>query len=242
MIAKCLRESGEPHYRIAGRDHWFHPHFNVSDEAALREGVGLILYEAYIEPQIEPVEVRAKLGETILDLGGNIGTRAMQFADAVGTSGHVYAFEPVMYLPLEKNARENGYADRVTVERLAVGDKAAPVVFRVHSNCIDSRIRPPSGADAETVAEVHAEVVTLDQWANDKGIEKVDLIKIDIEGAEEMALRGGERLIRRCRPRFTISSYHTDPEGDKQHPKLVSLLKSWDYYVEEREHHHIFAW
>ncbi len=244
MIRQCLRDgaSGDPFYRIAGRDHYFHPHFAITDEAQLREGVELILREAYLEAEDEPPEVQARPGNIVLDLGGNIGTRAMQFAHAVRPGGRVYAFEPVIYAALEKNANANVLADAITVERLAVGDTPGALTFAVRNNCIDSRIGSDRDAREDAIANVEAEVVTLDGWSERRNVDRVDLIKIDIEGAEEMALRGGEQLIRQHRPRLTISSYHTDPAGDKQHPKLVALLKDWGYHVVEREQHHIFAW
>ena len=244
MIGHCLREpaDGDAFYRIAGRDHHFHPHFAITDEAQLRQGVELILREAYLEAEDEPPEVRARRGDVVLDLGGNIGTRAMQFAAAVKPGGRVYAFEPVIYAALEKNAKANGFGDAIRVERLAVGDTEGTITFAVRNNCIDSRIGSDRDAREDAIAHVEAEVVTLDGWAERRGIERVDLVKIDIEGAEEMALRGGERVIRQHRPRLTISSYHTDPAGDKQHPKLVALLKEWGYHVVERDAHHIFAW
>ena len=65
---------------------------------------------------------------------------------------------------------------------------------------------------------------------------------MDIEGAEELAIRGAEEVIRRFRPRWSISSYHHDMTGDRQHPKLIALLKAAGYKIHDINYFHIFAY
>jgi len=84
-------------------------------------------------------------------------------------------------------------------------------------------------------------MTTVDRFVEERGLAQVDFIKCDIEGAEELAIRGAEKTIERFRPKWTISSYHTDPSGDAQHPKLVSLLTELGYTVRTVGGHHIYA-
>ena len=251
MLSRCLREptGGEPYYRVGGRTYYFHPGFDV-DETGLREGVELVLREAYLDDDADPSEVRPRPGETVLDLGGNIGTLAMRYAQAVGGRGRVYSFEPVVPGPLRRNLKAN-FVGNVTVVEKAVGDAPGRIEFAVHDNCIDSRHDAADTAEQPVVARVEVEVVRLDDWCAAEGVTP-DVVKLDVEGAEEPALRGGERTLRERRPRLTIASYHLDAAGDPQHPKLARLLRKWGYTVRERPGgtdadgnrvgEHIWAW
>ena len=85
-------------------------------------------------------------------------------------------------------------------------------------------------------------MTTLDAFVEERSVDRVDVVKLDVEGAEELVLRGSKRVIDQFRPKLTIASYHTDPDGDKQHPKLVALLRDWGYELEEVPGKHIYAW
>jgi hypothetical protein len=81
------------------------------------------------------------------------------------------------------------------------------------------------------------ETTTIDETLTRLGLPKVDSIKMDIEGAELDALRGGEASIRKHRPRLTISLYH-NPEDIEIIPRyLVSLDLGYRFYL---DHHTIY--
>jgi hypothetical protein len=65
---------------------------------------------------------------------------------------------------------------------------------------------------------------------------------MDIEGAEELALKGAKNIIKKFRPKWSISSYHIDFNNEPQHNKLVKLLKDYGYKIEEEKGHRIWAW
>ena len=65
---------------------------------------------------------------------------------------------------------------------------------------------------------------------------------MDIEGTEELAIRGAKKLIDKYRPKWSISSYHIGFDNEPQHDKLVTLLKENRYKIEEIKGSHIYAW
>jgi hypothetical protein len=98
--------------------------------------------------------------------------------------------------------------------------------------------RAPSGHNVK----LKISLTTVDEFVEQEKLPRVDFIKMDIEGAEEPALRGAMRTINRFRPKWSIASYHLDFAGEPQHPKLVRLLKESGYRVEEVEQQRIYAW
>src|SRR5271154_2494323 len=93
-------------------------------------------------------EVRA--GDHVAEVGANVGLYALAFAGRVGTAGHVTAFEPdpESSLALEANISINGWEDRVTVIRAAVGESNGQVRFaaaRGLESRIETRPHSPDG-------------------------------------------------------------------------------------------------
>ena len=187
--------------------------------------------------------MRLESGDWALDLGGSIGTTAMLFSRSVGPTGRIYVFEPITHTVLGKNLRENRVPN-VRVIPKGVADQPGMQKFMVSDNCIDSSFARPVGTDGHPPIDRMVEVTTIDQFVEQEGLERLDFIKMDIEGAEELALRGAARVINRFRPKWSIASYHTDHTGEKQHPKLLRLLGEFGYNVKEVHDHgsRIYAW
>jgi FkbM family methyltransferase len=210
----------------------------TDDADALARGVLTILHEAYFEtPNFLRYGVQARAGDTVLDLGGNVGTSTLYFSRIVGDHGRVYSFEPIFDEPLERTLRENA-AHNVEAVPQAVGEEPTRVPFSVHALGIDSRLATREDRDATKIVDM----TTVDEFVARRGIDRVDLIKMDIEGAEELALRGAAETLERDRPHLTIASYHTDPEGRRQHPRLLALLADSGYEVRTEGTSRIYAW
>jgi FkbM family methyltransferase len=159
----------------------------------------------------------------------------------VGEAGRVYAFEPVVPELCRHNVERNG-VQNVTVIPKGVSNRAENIEFEFSDFCLDSKLCGHETAAAEGSRRRAVPVVRLDDWMTEENLQRLDFIKIDIEGAEEPALRGGQRLIERFKPKLSISSYHVDSVSELQHPKLVKLLREWGYQIEELGKQHIFAW
>ena len=245
LMSRLRRDDdGVEYFDMNGTRIYFRPADSPTDspaaDEALYRGTLQVLEEAYLrDPGFFSPQVQIRRGDVVFDLGGNLGTSALLFARLARPRGRVISFEPAFADLLERNLRENG-ASSVTVVPMAVGDRCGEADFAVTAEGVDSRIDPGGrGGRRQSVP-----LITLDEFCRNRGIDRVDFIKMDIEGAEEPALRGGEHTIRRHRPRLSMASYHRDAGfgGDPQHPKLVRLLTEWGYNLQEVGRRHIFAW
>jgi len=160
--------------------------------------------ELYLFGTYEPANARAfsrlvRPGDTIVDVGANVGYFAALLARWVGASGRVIAFEPVPHLAdaARQTIADNGVEDVVCLQRRAVG--AAPGHIAVHT----FRGLPLGHASTTTLGRADAvahecELTTLDVALGDElGVERVDFVKIDVEGAERDVLAGATRLLAR---------------------------------------------
>lgn len=134
---------------------------------------------------------------TVVDVGANVGYYALLAAKRVA---QVYAFEPDpdSFDLLTRSVQANGYTN-VKCLRAAVTDKGGRSTFYIDSEawgnslCSNNVSKPVKTLDVETVC--------LDQlYAKGSLGERIHLVKIDVQGAEEMVLKGSANVLARCRP------------------------------------------
>jgi FkbM family methyltransferase len=134
-------------------------------------------------------------GMTVFDLGAHVGYYSRFFSRLVGAKGRVYAFEasPENQAVLRRNLGSPRYAN-VEVVPSAISDHEGTMKLFVspgHSN--HSLIQ--GFTHAEDVLEIST--VSVDRFAAQRGIRAIDFVKMDIEGAESMALNGMRETIRK---------------------------------------------
>ncbi|MDR0868440.1 MAG: FkbM family methyltransferase [Planctomycetota bacterium] len=158
-------------------------------------------------------DVTVKSGEAVIDAGAWIGDFAA-YAAAKGAT--VYAFEPTpkTFAWLQQTAALNDGIVPVA-KGLGEAEKKALLYFYGNNetgsgNTVDEKRLP---FDKETRVENIA-ITTLDQFAADNRLEKIDFIKADIEGAEREMLRGATAVLRKFAPKLAICTYHLpdDPQ------------------------------
>lgn len=147
-------------------------------------------------------------GDVVLDIGANIGSLAMLAAARVGGEGRVIAVEPLERNRrlLARSAQANRFA-QVEIVAAAAADAAGELELRTHPLTSNSA-RPAAAGELLRDARgstVRVPVVVLDDALAD--LRRLDLVKIDIEGMEPLALRGFERGLARLRPAL-LSEFH----------------------------------
>jgi FkbM family methyltransferase len=164
--------------------------------------------------RFEPSTVAAfrryvKPGATVLDIGANIGAQTLQLARLVGPQGRVLSFEPTAFAfaKLRRNLQLNPQiAGRVTaLQYFLTGKDAKTLPGAVYSSW---SLRPsPEAHDKHlglAMATAGARSATLDAVLAEHSIEKVDLVKLDVDGFECDVLAGSSGMIRRSRPTFVM--------------------------------------
>jgi len=149
-------------------------------------------------------------GGTFVDVGANWGYFTLMMAEHVGSMGRVVAVEadPRIYAILERNAALNDLPQVRVVHAAAAAESGllSLIGFDEHEdNWGTSRVAGGSGP-ASASYEVPAR--GLDELLDESGLDAVDLIKIDIEGAEALALAGMSAGLRRGRYRCLLLELH----------------------------------
>lgn len=170
-----------------------------------------------------------------LDIGANIGYFSLLAAQLVGANGRVIAFEPSQRncVLLQLSAVLN-QLNNIDIYPFAVADKDTTVVYNTllgSNGIIGKGLEIDAGHTDELAHKTLVRAVKLDTVLN--GIQRVDVIKIDIEGAEYRALLGAERLIRRHKP-IILSEYSPgwlpDVSGVSGREYLLTVVK-WGYLI-----------
>lgn len=141
------------------------------------------------------IDLLLEPGKTMLDIGANIGYTSLIAARRVGPSGRVFAFEPSprAYASLATNASLNKF-DWLQIEALACGVENAEMILYTSSLSDEYNSLAPDqrGMLDKTVT---CKVVRVDQYLLERKIAHVDLIKIDVEGAEWPVIKGMDSLL-----------------------------------------------
>lgn len=147
-------------------------------------------------------------GQVVYDVGANVGFMTLVAARLVGPAGKVVAFEPGPRTARELRAQVRlNRLTTVTVVECAVSDRAgeAELVTSAYSVTASLASGPPEDAGPATR---RVRTTTLDEAAREFGVP--DLIKIDIEGAEILALEGARVLLRSRRPALVVELHSDD--------------------------------
>ncbi len=152
------------------------------------------------EPEIEElINKYLPKGGTFIDIGANIGYHTLYAACIVGETGKVVAFEPLprLYEQMKKSVVKNSFS-QVTLHNVGLSDKN----MNGRLSLVDENIGASSLMEVSDVRAVSnivdVSLKTLDSYIND--FTQLNFIKIDIEGSEYEALKGGERLIEKYMP------------------------------------------
>jgi len=160
----------------------------------------------FLRAQVEP-------GMVVFDVGANLGFYTLLLAGRVGPQGRVHAFEPdplsCELLRRRANIRSNIRSNiraNIEINQTAVGDREGTITLYINrSNRADNRVHPSLGA--ETAEAVDVPLTTLDAYCAARGIDRVDAVKMDIQGAEVAALAGFRKTLTNLKPRWMLIEF-----------------------------------
>jgi FkbM family methyltransferase len=172
-----------------------------------------------------------KPDDVCLDIGGNIGYFSMLLA-ARAKQGHVHVFEPIPINAAMINASKelNGF-NNVTTNNLAVGDENGTVSFSVSNDSAYSSIKA-TGRVAEA-RNITVPILRIDDYLAERNIKHVDIIKVDVEGAENMVIDGAKGLLtsKTKKPRLVLLELFDEnlkPFGSSV-AAIVQKMRGWGY-------------
>jgi FkbM family methyltransferase len=179
--------------------------FGARFQGALPDTIHCALYFFGVwEPAITAyVSGLLRPGDTVIDIGANVGAHTLLASHLVGPTGKVYAIEasPSIYRRLCVNLEANGVRN-VVATNIAVSDKAERVSVYLHeeSNLGRTTIVAHVAAKLETTTEAQVEARKLQEIVPREAIRRARLFKIDVEGAEWLVIRGMKELLPELAP------------------------------------------
>jgi len=156
------------------------------------------------EPELQKaIRSFVEPGAVVFDIGANIGYISLLFARQVGERGKVFAFEalPANVERLRSNISQNGLQQQVQVIEAAVVNQSNPVQFHIGPSGGMGKAKGSAGRDVfnyQTSIEVVG--ISLDDFCFQLANPAPEVIKIDIEGGEVLALPGMREVLERARP------------------------------------------
>jgi len=158
---------------------------------------------AHVQGEVTFLQSICEPGMAVLDVGANKGVTTVTLAKAVGANGHVWAFEPVPeHFALLKANLSGNEAANVEAFQMALVDAPGEIDFYVHGE--GSGIVPAENAERLTVA-----ATTIDGFLREHGAARVDVISLDCEGSELLALQSAERTLRADSPQIFCEVHHS---------------------------------
>lgn len=192
----------------------------------------LINYGVYERLETELFENSVRRGMIIIDIGSNLGYYACIAAKLLKGEGRVYAFEPdpKNYDLLIKNTQLNGYTNVVGINKALSDTRGMTSLFLNEHNFGGNSLSQHNVSSTSSVIDV--ETITLDEFVSETKLLKVDLLKIDVEGAEGLVFDGAKKLLANGPKRIFMELW---PEGLRNlgtdASQLARRLTSYGYGV-----------
>ena len=211
------------------RDCWgnhlfLHPYY-VIDRSVIANG-------SYDSDLHRWIHANISKGDVCFDVGANIGCVSTHLARQVGDEGMVYCFEPVPRINqlLRMNLEKNHFQRQTRIIPKALADLTGVATFNVVSD-----FGPNQGMGSlvsRNDSELKVQVETLDNFCEGEPMTRIDFIKLDIQGAEPLFLKGAQKTIRKFRPIFAFEISPEELKDAKSSAgELVSTFLDLEYTV-----------
>ena len=165
-----------------------------------------------------------KKGMVVVDVGAHMGWSTLMMASRVGPNGKVFAFEPSDYYrkKLIKNIDINQY-DNITVRDTALYNEDGVRYFRLDNGTV---------CDKKNDDTIEIKCEKLDSLKEILKFDNIDLIKIDIEGAELNCLLGMKEILKNYKP-ILIIEVHTQylKQRNQSSGQVIELLQKYSYNI-----------
>lgn len=213
-------------------------------ELDLKQGIDFAIYlQGGFEPRtLQEYAQLVNSGDTVLDIGANIGAHTLPLAQLVGTNGRVVAFEPTDYAfaKLQRNLELNPLLQSriIAVQALLVAKadqqkpEGIPSSWSLETPRTGESIHPVHKGTYNSLNKAAA--IQLDQWIEERKLDRLDFIKIDVDGFEVDVLEGAQQTLQRHRPRIMMEfAPYVFAERGRAFAELISLLRQAHYQARQ---------
>jgi FkbM family methyltransferase len=194
----------------------------------------------YEEENFNFLKKSVSKGGVVLDIGSHIGLFSIVASRLVESSGKVYAFEPspTTFSILKKTIAINNVDKSVFPFQKAVGANEGTIQFYISNDSIDNSNSLVKYLSDRELKGIDVAITTTDIFVQEQQINKIDFIKIDVEGAEYDTLMGAKNTLLKFRPNCMVGIHPLaiKAKGDDLN-KIYELIKECNYnlYVEGKE-------
>jgi FkbM family methyltransferase len=158
-----------------------------------------IISREFYKPELLAIKKLVKKDDVVVDVGANVGVFSAYLSREVGSTGRVFAFEPVeeTFWRLKETLAINR-CENVSAYQTALSNKSGVFtmnIFEPQYSAWNSFGRPEFG-DVKPVGAEKVVANTLDKFTDKHGLKKIDFVKIDVEGFEKDVLEGAKNLLK----------------------------------------------
>ena len=206
----------------------------------LSEGIDFSIYllGAFERSTASTLDKLTKPGDVVFDVGANVGAHTLRLARSVGPTGKVVAFEPadLAFVKLQRNLGLNPeLLSRTSAHQLflaaAPGAHSQSEIYASWPLESDCSVHPKHRGRLVTAS--NASTDTLDHFVARERIERLNLIKIDVDGQELPVLQGGLAVLAKFRPILVMEmSPYVHAEQHNSFAALVALLRDGGYSIQ----------
>jgi len=168
---------------------------------------------------------KPRLGDFVLDAGSHVGQLSLYFSALVGREGRIFSFEPddLNRRSQNENLKVNSdLSSQIEIDARLLWDSEKDLYFEELGGVASSV------GSSDALTSVKKKSTSIDLWIEERRIDHLDFVKMDIEGAEIEAILGAEKTIRTLTPNFAIASYHV-VRGAKTYKWLEEYFGSIRY-------------
>lgn len=168
-------------------------------------------------------------GMNCLDIGSNIGYYALLESKKIGPNGNVWCIEPSPenFSILNDNIKiqEN---KNIKSFNFAIGDKNGDIEFIISKKSNWSKVKDENDFVDDNDKIIKVPLKTLNSFADENNLEKIDLLRMDVEGYENKIFMGGIEFLKKFRPTIMIE-IHKMIMGEEETRKILQKLKEINY-------------
>ena len=194
----------------------------------------LSIYGIHGTHDFKIIKNNVKDGDNVIDLGANIGYFTLILAKLVGPTGKVFAFEPDPrnLALLKKNVEYNNYKNVIIVPKAVsnVNDKCT--LYTGQKTFGQNKIYKPKNTKIQKFIPIDSETVRFDDFFKTNGLlDKISFIKMDVEGAEFLALSGMKEILKLNKniKIFTEAEISYLEDAGSSYDQFIDLLTENDF-------------